>query len=223
MSEQQGWLWDSQAGQLGQYRDFATGRLLSDNEVTEIVNSIIDEANAEQVEALNAMLEDGRLSAEAWEVAFALLIEILYIQQAELAAGGESQMTPILWALIVTALNVQYGFLEGFAQQINAGQLTAAQIEARTRMYVNSSRESFWIVKDEKAKDAGFTQENWEAIGDDATCDPCFTADALGWQPIGTFGQPGSGRVQIDPLTLCDGLTNCRCEKLYRQLLSLLG
>lgn len=216
MVEQQDWLWDSQAGQLGQYRDFATGRLLSDDEVTEIVNSIIDEANSEQVETLNTMLEDGRLSAEAWEVAFALLIEILYIQQAELAAGGESQMTPALWALIIVALNIQYGYLEDFAQQINTGQLTAAQIEARTKMYVNSSRESFWIVKDEKAKQRGFTEEKWEAIGDASTCSPCFSAEDMGWQPIGTFSQPGSGRVLNSPQTFCDGLTNCRCEKSYR-------
>lgn len=216
MAEQQGWLWDQDAGQLGQYRDFATGRLLSDGEVAEIVNGIIDEANSEPVEALNTMLEDGRLSAEEWAVAFALLLEIIYIQQAELGAGGESQMSPALWALVIVALNIQYGFLEDFAKKINAGQLSTAQIEARTRMYINSSREAFWTTKDEKAKQAGFTEERWDAIGDDSTCGPCFDAEDLGWQPIGTFAQPGSGRVQVDPLTLCDGLTNCRCEKRYR-------
>lgn len=216
MAERQGWLWDSQAGQLGQYRDFATGRLLSDDEVTEIVNGIVDETNGESIETLNTMLEDGRLSAEEWALAFALLLEIIYIQQAELGAGGESQMTPALWLLVIAALSVQYDFLENFAQQISAGQLTAAQIEARTKMYVNSSREAFWTVKDEKAKQTGLTEERWVAIGDDATCNPCFDADGMGWQPIGTFAQPGSGRVLVSPLTLCDGLTNCRCEKFYR-------
>jgi hypothetical protein len=216
MAEQQGWLWDSQAGQFGQYRDFATGRLLSDGEVTEIINDIIDETISEPVGALNTMLEDRRLSAEEWAIAFALLLQNAYIQQAELAAGGESQMSPELWALVIVALAIQHGFLEDFARQVNDGQLTGAQIEARTKMYVNSSREAFWTVKDEKAKRAGSTQERWIPIGDASTCAPCFSGEAMGWQPIGTFAQPGSGRVQLDPLTLCDGLTNCRCEKEYR-------
>lgn len=216
MAEERRWLWDSGAGRLGQYRDSATGYLLSDDEVQGVLNGIIDQANGDQVETLSTMLEDGRLSAEAYAIAFALLIEILYIQQAELGAGGRDQMTPALWALILGGLAIQYGFLERFAQQIKDGQLTAGQISARAKMYINSSRESFWMMRDEEAKRTGKTEERWIDEGDSNVCGPCSDAGAMGWQPIGTFSQPGSGRVMNRPRTNCQGLTNCRCEKEYR-------
>ena len=216
MTEQRGWIWDSNAGLVGQYRNSTTGYILSDDEVQGILNEIIDQANGDQVETLNTMLEDGRLSAEAYAIAFAILIEILYIQQAELGAGGREQMTPALWALIFGSLAIQYGFLERFAQQIKDGQLTAGQISARAKMYVNSSRESFWMMRDEKARKEGMTEERWIDEGDSNVCGPCSDAGAMGWQPIGTFAQPGSGRVMNRPVTNCQGLTNCRCRKIYR-------
>jgi len=216
MAEQQGWLWDQNAGQVGQYRDFATGELVPESDVIEFVNDIIDDTTGDPLETLNTMLEDGRLSAEEWAAAFALLLQTAYIQQAELAAGGREQMTPEQWALVIAALGVQYGFLEDFARQVRNGQLTPAQIEARTKMYINSSREAFWSVKDQKALGAGYTQERWDAVGDSSTCSPCADAERMGWQPIGTFGEPGSGRVLNNPPTTCEGLTNCRCEKFYR-------
>jgi len=214
MAEQRRWVFETGTQR---YRDLATGRFLSNTDVIGIVNGIADRTTGDPVTTINTMLADGRLNTADWKTGFARQIKNAYIQQAELAAGGRAGMTPQMWGSVGGSVREQYRYLDKFAKQIEGKQLSPVQIEARTKMYINSSRESFWRIKDMKAKDAGMTEEKWNAIGDDSTCGPCADAGAMGWQPIGTFAQPGSGRVMNRPRTNCQGLTNCRCEKLYRK------
>lgn len=213
MAEITRWVWE-----IGtrRYRNLDTGRFVGSAQVVNLVNGIVDRTDS-PVSALNTMLGDKRLNAADWKTGFARQIKNAYIQQAELAAGGRAQMTPQLWGMVGGTVREQYGYLNDFAKLVANGQLTATQIEARTKMYINSSREAFWRVKDAKAREQGLTEERWIPIGDDATCSPCSDAGAMGWQPIGTFAQPGSGRVRNSPRTYCEGLTNCRCEKEYRK------
>ena len=214
MAEERRWVFETGTQR---YRDLATGRFLSSTDVIGIVNGIADRTTGDPVTTINTMLADGRLNTADWKTGFARQIKNAYIQQAELAAGGRSQMTPQMWGSVGGSVREQYRYLDKFAKQIESKQLTPAQIEARTKMYINSSRESFWRIKDMKAAGAGMTEEKWNAIGDDSTCGPCSDAGSMGWQPIGTFAQPGSGRVMVKPRTNCQGLTNCRCEKEYRK------
>jgi hypothetical protein len=213
VAENTRWVWE--AG-TGRYRNLDTGRFIGQRQVVQLVNGIVDNTEANPVTLLNTMLADGRVNTAEWKTGFARQIKNAYIQQAELAAGGRSQMTPQLWGMVGGSVREQYGYLDDFAQEIADGKLTAGQINSRTKMYVNSSREAYWRVKDAKARTDGFTEEKWNAIGDDSTCGPCADADTMGWQPVGTFAQPGSGRVRNRPRTDCQGLTNCRCEKEYR-------
>ena len=76
-----------------------------------------------------------------------------------------------------------------------------------------STRGSVELVRKAKAKK--YTEELWTAIGDANTCQACSDADAMGWQPMGTFAEPGSGEV-VKGETFCEGLSSCRCEKSYR-------
>lgn len=212
MAEITRWVWETTTRR---YRNLTTGRFVGSAEIVNLVNGIVDRTDS-PVSALNTMLADKRLNAADWKTGFARQIKNAYIQQAELAAGGRSQMTPQLWGMVGGTVREQYGYLDDFARQVAGGKLTAAQIEARAKMYINSSREAFWRVKDAQAREQGLTEEKWNAIGDDSTCGPCSDADAMGWQPTGTFAQPGSGRVLNRPQTNCQGLTNCRCTKEHR-------
>lgn len=213
MAEERRWVWEEDTQR---YRDLETGRFLSRVAILAIINDIVDRTISNPVTMIDTMLSDGRLNVAEWKTAFARQIKNAYIQQAELAAGGRAQVTQQMWGSVGGALREQYRYLDKFAEQIAAGKLTPGQIEMRSKMYINSSREAFWRIKDMKAVAEGMTQERWIPIGDESTCDPCSDAGAMGWQPIGTFAQPGSGRVLRKPLTKCQGLTNCRCEKLYR-------
>ena len=214
MAEQRRWVFETGTQR---YRDLATGRFLSNTDVIGIVNGIADRTTGDPVTTINTMLADGRLNTADWKTGFARQIKNAYIQQAELAAGGRSQMTPQMWGSVGGSVREQYRYLDKFAKQIESKQLTPVQIEARTKMYINSSRESFWRIKDMKARGTGMTEERWVDEGDSNVCGPCADAGAMGWQPIGTFAQPGSGQVLVKPKTSCQGLTNCRCEKEYRK------
>lgn len=206
------WVWEAATGR---YRNLTTGRFVGRETVLGLVNDIVDRTIDNPVSTLNTMLSDKRLNVADWQTGFARQIKNAYAQQAMLAAGGRDQMTPQLWGMVGGTVREQYNYLRDFAKEIEKGNLTAAQIEARTKMYINSSREAYWRVKDVQARGQGFTEERWHAIGDDSTCEPCSDADAMGWRPLGFFAQPGSGNV-IAGETTCRGLTNCRCTKEYR-------
>lgn len=206
------WKWDERRGR---YRDPETGRVLSPARIRRLVDEIVDRAQDNAADLAEA-LEAGDIDVAEWELQMAYLVEDAYIQQAELAAGGEEQTSPWIWAAISLLLSFQFNRLSAFALEIARGRLTIGQIVQRVKMYVNSSRQAFWAVADRDAYDRGMVEERWIAVGDENTCNACLDADQMGWRPLGTFAQPGSGQVMNNPMTFCVGLTNCRCWKDYR-------
>lgn len=207
------WRWESTTGR---YRNLDTGRFIGREQVVSLVDTLVDRTREQGVDTLATMLSDGRLNTADWQTGMARLIKNAYIQQTELAAGGRSNVTQEMWGSAGGQIAEQYRYLDGFAREVEAGSLTAAQIRARSEMYINSSREAFWRVKDRQAREQQRRQERWITMGDNSVCSPCMDAGAMGWQPLGTFGQPGSGRVRNSPTTSCQGLTRCRCQKEYR-------
>ena len=171
-----------------------------EDEIAELLDILADEAEPERV--------------SRWKLAFGLLLKHLYLVVALLAAAGR----PIVVDLEGTQelLERQYAYLDRFADGLIAGTVSVAEAGRRMHMYVNSARSSFWRVLDRQMREAGYDEERWIAIGDRNTCEPCMDADLMGWQPIGTFAEPGSGYVLRSPTTMCEGLTSCRCRKEYR-------
>ena len=207
------WNWNEK---LRRYQE-ATGqrRILSFAQVNDIVDDWIDD-NASVVVQLAELVSTGRLSIQDWQDRMIKEVRAAYIEQAELGGGGRVTMTQGDWGKVGNMLRRQYQYLSNFAQEIRAGHLTVGQIVSRASMYINSARSAFWAIRDRREKSKGMTEERWIAIGDEATCEPCASADGEGWKPIGTFGQPGSGVVRRKPKTECEGLTHCRCRKEYR-------
>jgi hypothetical protein len=208
------WSWDER---LRRYRNLDTGRIIAYEEVKSIVNGIVDRSD-DQIRTLTDMLSQGQLNVRDWQTTMAALIKDSYIAQAELAAGGRESMNQRLWGSIGGRLSYQYSKLNAFAEEIAAGNLTSGQIFRRCQMYVNSSRQAFWAVRKYFEQQKGATMERWITKGDDQVCGPCRDAGEMGLQPIGTFGEPGSGIVLSGTkgnATVCVGLTNCRCEKEY--------
>jgi hypothetical protein len=183
----------------------------------DLVDALIDAASEDEIDELLDILGDepDEESVQDWKQGFWLILKWLYVALAMVAGAGELSLGD--WDAVQILLLFQLGYLDRFAQEIASGAVSPAEAGRRMRMYVNSARSAFWSVLDRKMVDAGYTQERWLAIGDANTCSPCNEADGMGWQPIGTFGRPGSGVVMLDPESECQGLTNCRCQKLYRR------
>lgn len=200
-----------------EWLDEARDRSLGLDDAADLVDGLIDAISREEVDELldRASDEPEPEEVEDWKQGFWGLLKSLYLSLALIAAAGD--LTGEDLDGVQALLLVQLSYLDRFAQGFAAGEISKAEAGRRMRMYVNSARSAFWTVLDRQMKDAGYTEERWIAIGDDRTCGPCAGADAMGWQPIGTFAEPGSGYVLRDPTTECDGLTHCRCRKAYRR------
>jgi len=136
-----------------------------------------------------------------------------YTQQYLLGRGGLSQMTQADWGSIGGMVADQYRYLGGFAREVAVGNLSEAQVAARSRMYINSGREAFERARgrtEDEADEVAWTLNPAEH------CPDCLDLAALGWQPrepwpftvAGGMAIPGSGATQC--------LTNCRCFLDYR-------
>jgi hypothetical protein len=196
--------------------DEETGARVDLSGAADLVDALIDAVSDDEIDELLDILseEPAEEEVERWKNRFWLLLKWLYVALAMVAAAGALTVGDLEEVQVL--LLVQLTFLDRFAQEVATGAVSRAEAGRRMRMYVNSARSSFWRTLDRKMLEAGYTEEIWDAIGDANTCSPCAEADAMGWQPIGTFAQPGTGFVLVSPTTECQGLTSCRCRKDYR-------
>lgn len=205
------WKWNKELHRYQNDED-----VLPYEDTDELVDESLDDSIL-IVAGLALLLVAGTLTVQGWQNKMIRAIKINYVQLAILAGYGRGQMSRADWGTIGGIIRKQYRYLRDFAKEVAAGHLTEGQITMRGRMYINSARSAYWRIRDKREKARGMTEELWTAIGDANTCEACSDAGLMGWQPIGTFGQPGSGTVLIDPPTQCSGLTNCRCTKSYRK------
>lgn len=197
------WSWDTKAKR---YRDLDTGRFVPRTEVLAYVQQSID-ASGIAGDQLASFVAGGNVSPADFIALFREEIKREYIRQYLLAAGGRPQMTAADWGSVGGMIAEQYRFLPGFLDALLKGELTEAQIMARARMYTNSAREAFERAHAKNAKSLGMTEELW-VLGLSEHCPTCLEFAGMGWQPIGTFPEPGDGSTEC--------LTACQCHKVYR-------
>lgn len=199
------WAWDPRPKVL-RYRDIETGRFLPRGEVLNYVDASID-ASGIAGNLLGGYVYDGTLSPADFRALFREELKGEYTREYLLGIGGREQMTQADWGRIGGMLKEQYGHLDDFIAELEAGNLTPEQIAARINMYVNSSRESFERAHYQVAGKAGCDEELW-GLGASEHCPDCLEFAGMGWQPLKTFPYPGQGQTQC--------LTNCQCTVSYR-------
>lgn len=128
---------------LRRYRNAESGRFVRETTVRSIRQGIIDRATTE-VDALSGRLAAGDLSVEDWTLTMRDLVKRTVIDQYLMGRGGRNAMTQRDWGRIGYILRTQYGYLQGFAAEVDAGSLSAEQIAARARMYISAT----WSVFD---------------------------------------------------------------------------
>jgi len=144
--------------------------------------------NVNNVDTLTTNLINGNLSLGAWQQGMRDLIKQSVIQQYALGRGGIAQMTQREWGSIGGIIADQYRYLDGFAADLAAGNLTPGQALMRARMYINSAREAY---NKAKARAWGLV---WNRLpqypGDGATECLCITTPesrvltSVGWKPM---------------------------------------
>lgn len=148
-------------------------------------------------------LRDDTITLAAWLVGMRLLLKRLHAQAA-LIAGEVDQ------ALVTARIEEQYGYLDGFAadiQEKDEEELSVAAIIARAALYAGAAGATFWLAA--QGQEAEATEVRWNMTPAEH-CDDCIALDARGWMPIEELG----GQVPGDGQTICR--TNCRCYLEYR-------
>lgn len=194
--------------------DPETGVSLTTDEADDLVDELVDAYQQDADELVDELLDAEEPRTEEFRRSLGELLRDLFLVLAILGIGGV--LEDRLRGQVERRLERQLRFLDGFIQVLLQHTIPLGSIHRRIGMYINSSRQAYWLAREERARQDGYTEERWEAIGDLNTCDPCFEADDMGYQPLGTFGEPGSGIVVLSPTTLCHGLTACRCRKSFR-------
>ena len=133
------WEWNDSTKR---YRNTESGRWVTDNSRLKLKSDFIDK----QLPVLNrwsVALRDGTMSIQEWVLSMRRLIRKSYMTEFLFAKGGVNAMTASDLNLVGDIVKSQYQFLNNFAEQMGAGELSVAQIRSRSEMYVLSSRQSY--------------------------------------------------------------------------------
>ena len=187
------YIWDKVKAR---YKDTKTGRFISGKQVSELAKASIQETGKLV----------SRLGSKEVRTVLREEVKRETIRQYLLGRGGEAVMSQKDWGTVGGIIKEQYSHLDDFAEGID--ELSDAEVEARSFMYLNSAREGLEKGKREAADESGEAkQERW-VLGGKNPCDDCKELADMGWVDIGELGQfPGDGG------TAC--LTNCECEIEY--------
>jgi hypothetical protein len=198
--------WDES---VGRFRD-DLGRFVARNTIDQFVTqSIMTSTNV--TDSLAQMVSNGLINVNDWKDTMRQEIKDEYIRQYLSSMGGREFMTQKDWGSIGGMLTEQYKYLDNFANDIATGELSEAQIMARSSMYVNSASEARERARERVATDLDYDMVEWVVDASLENCDDCLAFAAMGVVSIDedpyNGAYPGSGD------TVC--LTNCGCHEEY--------
>jgi len=199
------WQWDDRAKR---YRDTSTGRFITQHKAVTLRDYYI-EAKKGEMDSLTRRLVDKQINLQQWTLEMRNQVKDTFINEYMLARGGRQNMTQADWGRVGAMLKKQYNFAEGFAKDIDAGKVSAGQIQTRARMYVDSATQAFERAKSESlglpplpaypgdgqticrancqcSWDIVDAEDHWEAtwmLGIAEHCPDCMT-NAEQWAPL---------------------------------------
>jgi hypothetical protein len=160
------------------YRDRESGQYISTQRTREIREEFLA-ARKEQVISLGDQLGSGDLSLADWERAVRQEIKATHVGVAALGGGGRNAMTDADWGHLGPQLRAQYGFLRAFAEEVGRGELSVAQVKARSAHYLDSGAQGF-----ERARASRFNVSLPVYPGDGGT--PCHGRCHCHWSLVET-------------------------------------
>lgn len=133
------WEWDQPSKR---YRDTETGRYMGSRQMLPLRDEFIDAQKAAASD-LADRLAAGEITTNRYVEEMRGLIKTTYLDEYALAHGGRNNMTSRDFGIVGNMCRDQYSYLNNFAGEINAGDLSPAQIRARGRMYIESASQAY--------------------------------------------------------------------------------
>ena len=143
------------------YRNIGTNSVITENTLIGLRDNLT-EAFRPRVQSLADDLVNGRLTIQEWTLNMRREVSNLFSNQYLMAKGGRNAMFQPDLDAIREMLATQNGFLQNFAEDVRAGELSQAQIAARSELYVESGTQAH---ERGKASRYGITLPEYPADG----------------------------------------------------------
>ncbi|MBD2365255.1 hypothetical protein H6G36_29565 [Anabaena minutissima FACHB-250] len=196
--------------QTRRYRNKQTGRFVSKEAVYTLTVSRIELAKTD-LDTLGQLLLDNKISLKSWQQQTAESLKILHTQQYLLGVGGQKDLLGVGgqkaiqksdYLEIARELKNQYQYLRNFAIDLTQGKMTEAQFKARSGMYADAAKVSYFRGEKVAAARAGFTHAR-RILGLAEHCIDCPQIAALGIVSI---------KDVIFPTQQCSCRIRCKCR-----------
>ena len=132
------WAWNQNTHR---YRNATTNAVITENTLIGMRDTLVDSWRA-RVQGLADDLIEGKLTVQEWTLQMRREISYIFSDEYLLAKGGRNAMFQADLDAIEDMLRTQYAFLQEFAEDVKAGNLSKAQIAARSELYLDSSTQS---------------------------------------------------------------------------------
>lgn len=129
---------------------YPDGRAVSNSRILAARQGFIEGQEA-AADDLAALLAAGEMAVAQWERDVRALQKRTFVAEFLLGAGGRHMVTSRGWGSVGGLLAGQYRYLREFAREVAAGELSQAQIAARTKLYLASATQAY-----ERGKAAGY-------------------------------------------------------------------
>ncbi len=189
------------------YRDEQTGRFVPYSNVLRLVD---EEQNhlAVRLKGHARLLVSGHIEVPEFQARMAQSLKESHLRMAALGGGGFKQLTNRHYGNVGAELKRQYGFLQGFGEDLAAGNLSEKQILHRASLYAASTRSSFNKAEFTSRGKQGFYAKRF-LDPQSQHCAQCIALQVLTWTRLDQVTPPG-----VD----CDCGGRCRCRLVFQKL-----
>lgn len=181
----------------------ASGRFVSERALKRALTRFADNAGAE-IRGLARQLNDGEINLAEWQEATALRVKNIHLAMHAAGRGGFHNLTQADYGRLGARLRRQYGYLQRFALDIEAGRQSPAQIEYRAGLYAAGGNGVYENARRDGANEV-YAEER-RVLGAAEHCDVCIEEAAKGWVEAGTLRQIGDSPCRA----------NCMCRFRFR-------
>lgn len=190
---------------LHRYRDQATGRLISFERVTQLVEAEVTTAERKMVRLGQRLIRD-QISVSQFQREGATLLRDTSVRLGLMAAGGKAQATQQNLGTIGAELRNQYTFLHDFGVEIEDGRVSDRQLLNRAKQYGRNTRASFYKVEFQRRAQRGYLVKRL-LDPQSKHCPSCIRYETLSFAPI----------LNVVPIGVdCECRSRCRCRLVFK-------
>lgn len=189
------------------YRDIKTGRYVRQVDVMRVVDEEVNRLEV-RLKGHARLLAQGKIDVAEFQTRMAQSLKESHLRNASLGAGGVKALTPVHYGKVGAQLKKQYGFLNGFGQDLADGKLPPEQAIRRAGSYAKSAKTSFFEAEFTSRGKVGFYAKRL-LDAQSRHCQSCISYQRLNWTLIQLITPPG-----VD----CECGGRCRCRLVFRKL-----